>query len=117
MFEGVSEIIADALEDEYDPAQLRKVTRTEAKNGDISEVEVPHDCFVHEVARSEAYRRSAGLADDQVEVIILAAHLNGVQVDTDDRLTTDGKEWKIVRAKLDGPKSQWKAICRETKVG
>lgn len=117
LFSGISELFADVLEGEYDPALLLKVTRTEATNGDISEGEDGHPCFIHEVARSEAYRRAAGLADDQVEVIILAAHLKDIEVDTDDRLSSGNKFWSVVRAKIDGAKSQWKVVCKELKNG
>lgn len=117
MFEGIAELIADTLESEYDPAQLRKITRTEALNGDISESEEAKPCFIHEVARSEAYRRAAGLADDQVEIIVLAHHLNGTAIDTDDKIASGSKLWNVVRAKLDGPASQWKVIGKELKNG
>lgn len=117
MLEGLAELFGDVLEDIYDPAQLRKVTRTEATNGDISEAETTHDIFLHEVSRSEAYRQSAGLADDQVEVIVLATHIAGIEIVTDDKLVADSKSWNVTRAKLDGPKSQWKCICKELKGG
>lgn len=115
MLDGLSELFADVLEGIYDPAKLVKVEKTYATDGDITETEVMRDVFLHPVSRTEAYRQAAGLADDQIEIIVLAGHIPGVPIDTDDRLVADDAEWSVVRAKLDGPKSQWKCICKERK--
>lgn len=117
MLEGIAELIGNVLEDVYDPAQLLKVTREEAKDGDITEQTQEHNVFLHPVARSEAYRQQAGFADDVVEVIVLAIHIPGIEIDTDDKLVADDSSWDVIRAKLDGPKSQWKCVCREIKNG
>jgi len=110
-------LFGETLESIYDPAMLIKFQDAHAKNGDITRVAFGHECFLHEVTRSEAYRQAAGLADGQVEVIVLAMHLNGEQIVTDDELVAETKAYSVVRAKLDGAKSQWKCVCKERKNG
>lgn len=117
MLDGLSELFGDVLEVIYDPASLIKVEKAYSTDGDITEAEAAHDVFLHPVSRTEAYRQSAGLADDEIEIIVLASHIPGVTIDTDDRLVADSDQWSVVRAKLDGPKSQWKCICKERKNG
>lgn len=113
MLDGIADLFGDVFSEIYDPGQLVKSTRTREEDGDIKETFAYSDCFLHPVTRSEAFRQSAGFADDQMEVIVLAKHLNGVEIDSDDVITTGARSWKVLRAKLDGPKSQWKCVAKE----
>lgn len=110
---GIADLFGDTLEGIYLDAMLIHFVDVHAKNGDITRTAFGHECFHHPVTRSEAYRQAAGLADKQVEVIVLAKHLNGVEIITDDELISDTKQWSVVRAQLDGAKSQWKCVCKE----
>lgn len=116
MLDGIADLFGDVFSEIYDPAQLVKSTRTQAEDGDITEGFTYHDCFLHPVTRSESFRQSAGFADDQMEVIVLAKHIEGLTIDTDDKLTTGGRSWQVLRAKIDGPKSQWKCLAKEIKA-
>ncbi len=117
MLDGIAEIIGGVLENIYDPAKLKQVAKTYAENGDITETKVTKDVFIHPVARSEAYRQQAGFADGIMEVIVLASHIPDVKIDTDDEIVSGTDLYSVVRAKLDGPKSQWLCVCKETKGG
>lgn len=110
MLDGIRELIGNVMAPLYDEATLVKQERSENLEGDITITPASHACFAHEVSRSAAYRAEARMADDQDEIIVLASHLGEVEITTDDIITAGGKSWSVVRAKQDGPKSQWKVI-------
>lgn len=115
VLDGIADLFGDVFSEVYDPAMLIKFIRTDALNGDITRVAFGHDCFHHPISGNQRYRAEAGLADRELEVIILASQLEGVPVETDDELVSDSKSYTVVRAKLDGAKSQWRAVCAEKK--
>lgn len=111
MLEGIAELISDAMEGVYDTATLEKASITYAANGDATQTVTYHSTFAHPVARSSAYRVAAGIADDEIELIVLAPPLGEVEVKADDVLVLeDGRSFTVMSAKRDGPKSQW--LCR-----
>jgi hypothetical protein len=114
---GISDLFGEVLESIYLEAMLIKIVDSHATNGDVTRTAFGHDCFHHPVSRSEFYRASAGLADKEVEVIVLASHIPGVAIDTDDEIVSDSANYSVVRAKLDGAKSQWKCVCKEKTNG
>jgi len=114
---GITELFGETLEAIYPEAMLIQMVDVHAHNGDITRMAFGHECFHHPISRSEAYRAAAGLSDKQVEVIVLAHHLPGVVIDTDDEIVSDEQTYSVVRAQLDGANSQWKCVCKEKTNG
>lgn len=110
---GIRDLFGDVFEGVYAPAMFIKMVRTQALNGDISQVAFGHDCFYHPLSQTQAYRNAAGLADKELEVIVLAKHLGEEKITTDDEIIGDDSQYTVVRAKLDGAKSQWRCVCVE----
>lgn len=110
---GIADLIGNALEGVYGEAMLIKMVRVEAKNGDITQTAFGYECYHHPISANQAYRAAAGLADKELEVIVLASHLGDTPVEADDELVSDTQTYSVVSAKLDGPKSQWRCVCKE----
>lgn len=110
---GIRQLFGDVFSGIYTEAKLVKFARTESLGGDISQDEEEYDCFHHPVNGNERYRREAGLADKELEVIVLALHLGETTINTDDEIRSGTATYSVVRAKLDGAKSQWRCVCKE----
>lgn len=110
---GIRDLFGDVFEGVYAPAMFIKMVRVQAHNGDVTQTAFGYDCFHHPLSQNQRYRAEAGLADKELEVIVLASHLGEEKITTDDEIIGDDAQYTVVRAKLDGAKSQWRCVCVE----
>lgn len=104
---GVRRLFGRAFSGIYDDGFIVQVVSKELPDGKIEQAEVGQSIKYHEPIRSAVYRSSSNMAENELEVIILAAGLKHAPKAGDRIKVDDCEKWQLISVKRDGARSQF----------